>query len=103
MTSLQLSMTYNIGSLLLGTGAWILAGLAIAARDAGASRRNSMLSFGLCTAALVLRLFEIGNRAAVGDFAAIADTIRAVLIASVTLVAVTVILNLLAYFRAKKR
>ena len=91
----------NIGSLVLGVCAWVFAGLAIWAPKACSSHRNTLVSFSLCAAALVLQLVEINRRVLLADYAAIADTIRAVVIASVVLVAVTMILNLVALARAK--
>ena len=91
----------NIGSLVLGVCAWVFAGLAIWAPKACSSHRNTLVSFSLCAAALVLQLVEINRRVLLADYAAIADTIRAVVIASVVLVAVTVILNLVAVAKAK--
>ena len=91
----------NLGSLVLGVCAWVFAGLAIWAPKACSSHRNTLVSFSLCAAALVLQLVEINRRVLLADYAAIADTIRAVVIASVVLVAVTVILNLVAVAKAK--
>ena len=91
----------NIGSLILGICAWLFAGLAIAASNARTSHRNTLVSFCLCAVSLLLQLSEISRRVLLDDYAAIADTIHAVLIASAALVSVTVILNLVAYRRAK--
>ena len=91
----------NLGSLVLGVCAWVFAGLAVRAMNASASYGNTLISFSLCAAALVLQLVEIKRRVLLADYAAIADTIRAVVIASVVLVAVTVILNLVAVAKAK--
>ena len=93
----------NIGSLVLGICAWLAGGLAIFAPSGFASHRNTVTSFGLCSLSLVLQLFEINRRVLLGDHAAIEDTIRAVLIASVALVFVTVILNLAALLKARRK
>lgn len=93
----------NIGSLILGACAWLFAGLAILTPNVSASHRNTFTSFSLCAISLVMQLFEINRRVLLGDYAAIEDTIRAVLIASVTLVSVTIILNLVALAKAKKK
>ena len=93
----------NIGSLILGACAWLFAGLAISTPTAFASHRNTLASFTLCAISLVFQLFEINRRVLLVDYGAIEDTIRAVLIASVSLVSVTVILNLFAIVKAKNK
>ena len=93
----------NIGSLILGACAWLFAGLAITTSKAFTSHRNTLVSFSLCVISLVCQLFEINRRVLLGDYAAIEDTIRAVLIASITLVSITTILNLVALVKAKNK
>ena len=93
----------NIGSLILGACAWLFAGLAIATSKAFISHRNTLVSFSLCAISLEFQLFEINRRVLLGDYAAVEDTIRAVLIASVALVLITVILNLIALVKAKNK
>ena len=91
----------NIASLILGVCAWLFAGLAISTPKASASHRNTLASFSLCAISLVLQLFEINRRVLLGDYAAIEDTIRAILIASVGLVCITIALNVVALLKAK--
>ena len=86
-----------------GACAWLFAGLAIATPKAYTSHRNTLVSFGLCAISRVFQLFEINRRVFLGDYAAIEDTIRAVLIASVALVSITMILNLVALAKAKNK
>lgn len=93
----------NLGSLILGAGAWVFGGLAIGARDSLSSHRDTSISFSLCAVSVLLQLFEIGRRVSGGDFAAVEDTIRAVQTAAVALVSVTVILGLIAFIKAKKK
>lgn len=93
----------NIGSLILGACAWLFAGLAISTPKAFASHNNTLVSFSLCVISLVMQLFEINRRILLGDYAAVEDTIRAILIASVALVSVTIILNLIALVKAKRK
>ena len=93
----------NIGSLILGIGAWLFAGLAIATSRAVTSHRNTIVSFSMSVVSLVLQLFEINRRVILGDYAAIEDTIRAILIASVVLVCITIILNFVALKKAKNK
>lgn len=93
----------NIGSLILGACAWLFAAFAIATSKAFTSHKNTLVSFSLCAISLVFQLFEINRRVLLGDHAAIEDTIRAVLIASVALVLITVILNLVAFVKANNK
>ncbi len=90
----------NIISLVLGVGAWVVATIAIA--KSARSHISTVLSFSLCAFSLVTELFEISRRVNLGDYAAIEDTIRAVIIASIVLVVVTIILNIIALFKTKK-
>ena len=92
----------NIGSFILGACAWLVAGLAITS-NAFASHRNTLVSFSLCVSSIVLQLFEINRRVLLGDYAAIEDTICAILIASVTLVFITIILNMVALVKVKNK
>ena len=94
---------FNIGSLILGICAWLFAGLAITTPNAYSSHRNTTVSFSLCAASLLFQILEINRRVFLNDYAAIEDTISAVLIASVALVFITVILNLVAAAKAKKK
>ena len=93
----------NIGSLILGVFAWLFGGLAIATPKALTSHKSTMVSFSLSAISLVFELFEINRRVLLGDYAAVEDTIRAILIASVVLVSITVILNLAALMKAKNK
>ena len=99
MTSLQITVINNIGSIILGVIACALACFAISRKQA---HRYSVASFSFCALSLLLQFFEIGNRANSGDFAAIADTIRAVIIAAVVLIGTTVALNVIAIVKEKK-
>lgn len=99
MTSLQTTVICNIGSVVLGVIACTLACFAISRKQA---HRYSVASFSFCTLSLLLQFFEIGNRANSGDFAAIADTIRAVIIAAVALIGTTVALNIIALTKSKQ-
>lgn len=98
--TLQLSAIYNIGSIILGLAAWIFASLAIAKHNH--AQRFTTISFSACCLSLVLQLLEVSNRVNLGDYAAIEDTIRAVLFAAVTLVVVTVVLNVVALVKSPK-
>ena len=93
----------NIASLVLGACAWLFAGLAISTSKASASHRNTFASFSLCAISLVFQLFEINRRVLLADYAAVEDTIRAILIASVGLVCITIALNIVALLKSKHK
>ena len=90
----------NIIGLILGIGAWSVAAIAIA--KSTHSHKSTILSFALCTFSLMSEFFEISRRVNLGDYAAIEDTIRAVIIASIVLVVLTIILNIVALVKSKK-
>ena len=90
----------NIICLILGMGAWVVAAIAIA--KTAYYNKSVILSFALCMFSLISEFFEISRRVNLGDYAAIEDTIRAVIIASIVLVVVTIILNIVALVKSKK-
>ena len=92
----MISGVLNLSSLLLGLAAW---GFGLSALLKG---RMSLTSFVLCLLALLLQLAELTHRAAMGDTAAILDTVCAVFLAAATLSAGTVLLNTLARFPRRK-
>lgn len=103
MAALPLSIILNLGSLLLGIGAWLWAIAAITAATAAASHRFATFSFGFCVFSLLLQLAEVKNRAAIGDYAAIEDTIGAVVFAAAVLSLITIALNLAALIKTRNK
>ena len=103
---MSLSMIYNLGSIILGLAAWTFGYLAIARvitrEDIKASYACSTMSFGLCIVSLLFQLLEVGNRVDMEDLSAIYDTINAVIFAAKVLIAVTFILNIVAWNRARR-
>ena len=87
---------FNLGSLALGLGAWALACLAIISKKAFASYLLSVSSLSVCAVSLLFQILEISHRVDIGDFSAIADTIRSIVFASRVLIVTTVILNTVA-------
>lgn len=85
-------MLYNILSILLGLAAWAVPVWALlrCARPGGG---KVLLSAGCCSAALLCQLLELARRVRLGDFAAVADTIRAVCIAAAVLCSMAFVLN----------
>ena len=94
---------FNIASLIFGVCAWIFAGGGILSHKTSVSHRNTFISFCFCVISLIFQLFEINRRVLLGDYGAIEDTIRAVLIASVVMASVTVMLNVIAIVKAKNK
>ena len=90
----------NIISLVFDISAWAVAAFAIV--KPAYFHKSIVLSFALCAFSLVVQLFEISRRVNLGDYAAIEDTIRAVIIASIVLVVITIILNITALIKTKK-
>ena len=91
----------NIGSLILGLAAWGLPFLAVKRKD-----RFGLCclgSFGCCILSLLLQLFEVKTRVDLADWSALIDTMHAVVLAAVVLVAVMVACNLFALLRAARR
>ena len=97
----QLSVIYNIGSIILGIVAWASAGIAIA--KSKRAQILSTVSFAACIVSLFLQLLEVFNRVNLGDYAAIEDTIYAVILAAILLIVVTIILNIVALLKCKRR
>ena len=91
----------NIISLIFGMGAWGMAVIAIA--KPAYYNKSVILSFALCTFSLIFEFFQISRRVNLGDYAAIEDTIRAVIIASIVLMVLTIILNIVALVKSKKK
>ena len=92
---------FNIGSLILGFCSWILGACAIITGRTENTGRLTLVSSEACALALLFQIFEIGNRVSLGDFAAIADTIRSIAIAAIVLISVTAILNSIAINKKK--
>lgn len=97
----QLSVIYNIGSIILGIIAWASAGVAIA--KSKRAQTLSAVSFVACIISLFLQFLEVSNRVNLGDYAAIEDTIRAVILAATLLIVVTIILNSVALLKNKSK
>lgn len=87
---------FNLGSLILGLGAWVLACFAIKSKTFFAAYRRSVASLSVCAVSLLFQLFEVGNRANKGDFSAIADTVRSTIFAACVLIVITASLNIIA-------
>lgn len=88
-------MLYNILSILLGLAAWAMPVWILLGRTLPGGGKVLISGF-CCSAALLCRLLEIARRVQLGDYAAIADTIRAVCIAAAVLCVMTFVLNFAA-------
>ena len=94
----SLSPWLNLGSLLLGLTAWVLP--VVSLFRAKTDRRRHGLTIASCIScilSLLLQLFEILHRVRIGDFSALDDTMWFVMLASVSLVIGTAVLNLIPY------
>lgn len=98
MTPMELTVIFNVGSIALGVIAWLLSIWAIGKYKPW----KRSYSYLLCAMALLLQLFEVRNRFLGGDYAAVEDTIMAVIIAAVMMMCVTVILNAVALFKFRR-
>ena len=93
----------NYGSLLSGVIAWIIGYIAIKCEKQKMAYCFSVSSFSSCAISLLGQILEVGNRVNQNDFSAIADTIRAIIIASCIMVIVTIVLNVVALRRIDKK
>lgn len=96
---IRYSIIYNLLSLGLGIGAWILGGSAALRGKFGGF---SFASLSLCAISLTLQFYEIRQRADMGDWSAIDDTVGALTFAAAALVSVTLALNGIALLRQRK-
>ena len=93
---------YHLGSILLGIGAWVYGILAITAKKTTRSQANTVFSFSFCALSLGLQFLELHRRVLLRDFAAIEDTTRALLLAAVGLIIVTIVLNFVAMLKHRE-
>lgn len=103
MSSLDMTVFHNLGSLILGFGTLIMAGWAVFVRARQSSAYLSAGSFGLCALSLLLQLAEIGHRVRTGDLSAVMDTMQAVWLAAAVLFSLTLIVNAAALLRHHRR
>ena len=92
---IEYSMYFNLFSIGLGLLAWAMPVICLCIK-----KRREFLTCGslLCVAfSLYFQLREVLNRVHMRDFAAIEDTIGAVCFCASVLIAVTLILNILAW------
>lgn len=94
---------FNMISLIAGITAWIFGFWALTSKDGRRVYSLSVFSFSTCVIALISQMYEIGRRVFLNDYAAIEDTIRAVIMAAVVLVVVTIALNVVACFKGREK
>lgn len=89
----------NLASFILGLVSWIIPAVAIA------RRKNVPLGPGMvcCAVALLLQLMEVRNRVNLNDWAALMDTIGAVVFAALVMLGICLILHAVAFFRSRKK
>ena len=93
-----MSIPYNLLSILLGLAAF---GFAIHSIHVRFCPICCVLSFSFCGASLVSQLLEIRRRVSTSDWSALMDTVDAVVFAAVSLLSITLVMNLLALARKK--
>lgn len=95
---MDILLNFNLWSIVLGLLAWLISLWAIG----NYKPWKPAFSYFFCAAALLLQLFVMKHSAFSGDYAAIEDTIGAVVFAGSVMLAVTVILNVVALFKFRK-
>lgn len=91
----------NIGSLIMGLAAWIIAIISIVSKSQQKKYARSIASFSCCGIALVLQFLELRTNVTIGNLTAIMDTIQVTFGAAAILVMITIVLNLIAYKHTK--
>lgn len=97
----QISTYFNLGSIVCGLIAWALPCIAVFFKNPRLRHGFSIFSFAFCTVALLLQLVEIRHRVRIHDWAAIDDTIGAIILSGAFLIAVSIILNLRCLWKKK--
>ncbi|GAB4074461.1 hypothetical protein GCM10028778_19640 [Barrientosiimonas marina] len=97
----------NIGSLILGLVAWIIPMINIAANKKQKNKKwialSIIISFSACVIAICFQIFYNLYLVNIEDFAALADTMRGVAVASTVLAIFTILLNALTLFLYRDR
>ena len=94
---MEILLDLNLWSIILGLLAWLMGIWAIGKYKPW----KPTVSYFFCAVALLLQLFVIKDSAFSRDYASIEDTIRAIVFAGIFMMMVTVILNVVAYFKSK--
>ena len=95
-------ISLHLLSLATGIAAWVFGSWAVASKTGRKAYVFSVTSLSLCSIAVVSQLIEIGRLVEKNDLSAVMDTIRAVNIAAVVLVVVTLVLNAVAFIRKRE-
>ncbi|GLC89613.1 hypothetical protein [Lysinibacillus piscis] len=96
----------NIGSLFLGLYAWLLPAISLLnyPDECYKQRVNrAMYSFSACAVALVFQIIYTGYLVTIKDWVALMDTTGVVAYATITLVMVTMLLNIVVFVVYRKR
>ena len=95
-----MSAFFNISSLFLGFLSLFLPLLSMSSKKLPI--HPSGISFFCCALALLMQLAEVNHRVAIGDLAAVIDTICAVTLAGAGMIVICAIINLVVFLRCKK-
>lgn len=96
----------NLGSLILGIAAWVLAIVGIIAPKSEGARKLvfSTISMGACAGSICLQTFYSRHLVRIEDWSALTDTASAVAFVCAVLFGVSVLLNALSvYFYYKRK
>ncbi|MUV38392.1 Cytochrome-c oxidase [Lentibacillus sp. JNUCC-1] len=95
----------NIGSLILGLVAWIIPAINLVEKKQKNNKwvTLTIISFSACAIAICFQIFYNLYLVKIEDFAALADTMRGVAVASTVLVIVTILLNVFTLFLHRNR
>lgn len=93
---------HAVVSLILGLAAWLIPVLAILQRQYGRSGLSVLISMGLSLFSIISQFLHIKAYAYRGDWAAIEDTINALVIVVIFFSCTTILLNSILILRTKK-
>ena len=96
----SISYSLNLASILLGIAAIVFA---IHSVQVKGCLICCIASLSLCCISILCQLFQLKRLAAIGDWAAIEDTIGARCFAAVVLLSMVMILNIAALLRGRKK
>jgi cytochrome c oxidase subunit 4 len=92
----------NLGSFALGLIAWILPAVNLTRHNKSVHGNwfvFSIASVSTCAISLCLQILYISHKVNIGDWSALLDSMRAVVIGSLTLLAITIILNVINWVK----
>ncbi len=92
----------NIASLLLGLVAWFLPIIYLLRKNKTNWGQFAVVSMLACAIALICQIRYTQYLVAIEDFSALMDTAQAVTVSAITLLSITVLLNIFTFTRTKR-